>query len=315
MDGFRKPLMNAEARQVAAIVNPAAGRAQGAQLRARALAELARLAQVTVFETERPGHATELAAAAAREGFPTVAALGGDGTFREVGAGLIGTGTALAPIPTGSGSDFCRTIGTPRRLADACRVAVSGTPRQLDAVRVEHDLPGVRSPLHYVNVAGFGFDAAVVAQALKSRHLRGLFLYVAAVFRAVRDAQCPTVRLTASGRSWEQPILLVAAANCRYYGGGMRIAPAAEPSDGLLDICLIDRVGRLKILRCLPSFVQGTHGRIREVHFLRTKELELEFLEPVLVQLDGDLLSPDPLAACGRRFRLTVMPGALAVRT
>jgi YegS/Rv2252/BmrU family lipid kinase len=307
-------------RRIAAVVNPAAGRARGAKLREEALAELARLADVTTFRTERPGHATELARAAAEQGYEIVAAVGGDGTFREVGTGLLKTGSAtrfgfpakpltdsaMALIPVGSGNDLCKTLGIPTDVRAACRVAVSGSRRGLDAARVE--TPGGVS--HFVNAAGFGFDAAVVSEAVKLPGLRGLPLYVAAVFRAVGGLQCPNVRVTLGGRTWEQPVLMVAAANGRCYGGGMKIAPEAETDDGLLEVCLIDRVGKFKVVRCLPSFIQGTHGRIPEVHFFRVPELTLEFLDPVPVQFDGDLLGPVPFAGT---YRITVLPAALRV--
>jgi YegS/Rv2252/BmrU family lipid kinase len=304
--------------RIAAVVNPAAGRARGAKLREEALAELARLADVTVSQSERPGHATELARAAAEQGYEIVAAVGGDGTFREVGTGLLKTGSAMALIPVGSGNDLCKTLGIPTDVRAACRVAVSGSRRGLDAARVERRVASdecrasnpAAGTRYFVNAAGFGFDAAVVSEAVKLPGLRGLPLYVAAVFRAVGGLQCPNVRVTLGGRTWEQPVLMVAAANGRCYGGGMKIAPEAETDDGLLEVCLIDRVGKFKVVRCLPSFIQGTHGRIPEVHFFRVPELTLEFLDPVPVQFDGDLLGRAPAAGT---YRITVLPAALRV--
>lgn len=288
-----------------AVINPVAGRARGAKLRARARAELARLIPGIAFvETERPGHATDLARAA--RGRALVVAVGGDGTAREVAAGLAGSGTDLAAVPVGSGNDFCRNLGIPLDVAGACRVAAECPARTIDLGRLES---GGRAAA-FANAAGFGFDARVIQEARRLRHLRGMPLYLAAVLLAIRDFDCPRVRLTVGPEEWQQPVLLVAAANGRCYGGGMKVAPGAEPDDGRFDLCVIAAVGRLRILRCLPELIRGTHGSLPEVRFLRAPALELEFAGPVPVQLDGDLLDwPE-----ARRFRLEILPRVLRVR-
>lgn len=299
-------------RPAVAIVNPVCGRGRGTKLRARTLAELGRLfPDLTVRESSHPGAATGLARDCASA--ELVIAVGGDGTVREVGSGLIGTNTTLAIIPTGSGNDLAKTLGIPSDIREACRIARFGTARRIDAVRLTplgSSLTPAPQPLVFVNAAGFGFDAAVVAEATKLRALNGTPLYLAAVFRAVRKYDCPRVRIRLEGREWEQRILLLAAANGRIYGGGMKIAPRAEPDDGLLEICVIEAVGRLTIIRRLPRFVTGTHTSLKEVQMFRSSWLELEFLDPFRLQLDGDLQP----SGC-RCFRLEVLPRSLAVRT
>jgi len=292
-----------------AVVNPVAGRAHGARLRPRVVAELERLFPgIRVIETAYPGHATELLRGADAD--PAIV-VGGDGTVREAAAALAGTNRTLGIVPVGSGNDLLKTLGVPGDPLAACRVCRDGQTRRIDVVRVRAEGSGGLRDMCFVNAAGFGFDAAVVAEARKSTRLRGLPLYLAAVFRAVRSYNCPLARITVAGRVWEQRILMLAAANGRIYGGGMKIAPEALPDDGLVDVCVIDAVSRLTIYRRLPRFVAGTHVSLKEVSMYRAAELELEFLEPVMVQLDGDLV-PDPTL---RRFRLEVLPSALKVRS
>jgi len=294
--------------RVIAIINPAAGRGHGARLRPLVLAELARrFSGLEVAQTTRPGHATELARQAV--GADLVIAVGGDGTVREVVAGLAGTTTQLAIIPTGSGNDFLKTIGIPADPFAACRIAAEGRPRPVDAVRIQAAGDGTERTLVYANAAGFGFDAKVAGEARRYKRLRGLPLYVAAVFRTVGEYQCPLVRISVNGRTWEQRILLIAAGNGRFYGGGMRIAPDAAADDGLLDICVCDALDRLTIYRYLPRLIKGTHVTLEEVAMLRAAKLGLDFLEPVMFQLDGDLQPDQGL----RRFTLEVLPAALRV--
>lgn len=195
-------------------------------------------------------------------------------------------------------------------MIEACRVAKEGRARPIDVIRVEMSNESVREQTYFVNATGFGFDAAVTAEAQKSKHLRGLPLYLVAVIRALRNLECPLVRIRAGEFQTERRVLMIAAANGSYYGGGMKVAPEAQPDDGLIDICIGFSMGRLSALRKLPRFVAGTHVTLKEVRMLRSSELELEFLEPVQIELDGDVLVPQPF----NRFRLAVLPKAINVR-
>ncbi len=288
-----------------AIVNPVAGRTHGAKLRKQALEELKRLfPEIQVVESRAPGHATKLAKQST--GCELVIAVGGEGTVRETASGLIGSDVALAIIPVGSGNDFCKTLGIPSSVKKACYRARYGKTRKVDAVKLAAEQKGTSFSHIFVNAAGFGFDATVTAEAQKLKRLRGRFLYLSAVFRAIRDLRCPLVRIEIENHSWKQHVLLIAAANGKFYGGGMKIAPDAVPDDGLLDICVIDAMGRLTAIRYLPRLVRGTHPSLKEVTIYRSPWLKLEFLEPVEVQLDGDLL---PFSDA-RNFRLEVRPTA-----
>lgn len=295
--------------EVVAVVNPVAGRARGQELCRQALSELRRrFGELEIRESSAPGDGV-VQARAVRDR-KLVVAVGGDGTVREVAEGLVDGTAELAIVPVGSGNDFVKTAGVPRVVAAACRVAAEGRARAVDMVRMTMSGRAGTVVRHYINVAGFGFDAMVVAQAQRSRRLRGLALYVAAVFRAVRDYRCPPVRLATGDREWRQGILLCAAANGRLYGGGMRIAPAAEPDDGQLDVCVAEPMNRPEIIRALPRLVAGTHVTMKKVKMLRVPELTIELLEPTPVQLDGDVIDSSGFSV----FHLQVRPAAVQVR-
>ena len=334
--------------RVVSIVNPVAGKAQGAKLRERALEELTRIfPESTFLYTSGPGHAIELAQSAADA--ELIVAVGGDGTVREIVCGLMSANPdittkaqrhkaegmkpemlnqersafghssfipppsslpSLAVIPVGSCNDLPRNVGIPRDVIEACRVAKDGRPRPIDVIRVEMSDSSDAQQTYFANAAGFGFDAVVTTEAQKAKHLRGMLLYLVAIIRTLSHLECPLVRIRAGDFSAEQRVLMVAAANGQYYGGGLKVAPEAKPDDGLIEVCIGWEMGWWSTLKKLPRFVAGTHVTLKEVKMLRGPELELEFLEPVNVELDGDVLSPQPF----RRFRLTTLPGAISVR-
>ena len=223
---------------------------------------------------------------------------------------LGGKTPVLAVIPVGSCNDLPKTVGIPPDIIQACRVARQGGTRPIDVIQVEMSDGGTSQQTYFINAAGFGFDATVTAEAHKSKHLSGLPLYLVAIIRALRDLECPLVRIRAGAFETEQRVLMIAAANGRYYGGGMKVAPDAKPDDGLIEVCIANSMGRFSALRKLPRFVAGTHVTLKEVRMLSIPELELEFLEPVLIELDGDLLVPQPF----RRFRLSVLPKSINLR-
>jgi len=331
--------------RVVSIVNPVAGKAKGAKLRAKAIEELRRLfPDITFFDSTARGHAT-LLTQAARDA-ELIIAVGGDGTVREVVSGLMPanpdittkaqrhkeTGAAtgarpdsepdlvssclgvktpvLAVIPVGSCNDLARNVGIPSDVMEACRVAKEGRTSPIDVIRVEMSNQSSTRQTYYANAAGFGFDAMVTTEAQKSKHLRGMLLYLVAIIRTLRHLECPLVRIRAGEFESEQRVLMIAAANGQYYGGGLKVAPDALPDDGLIEVCIGWEMGWWSTLKKLPRFVAGTHVALREVRMLRVPELALEFLEPVQVELDGDVLVPQPF----RRFRLTALPQAIRIR-
>ena len=263
--------------RVVSIINPAAGKARGAKLRARALEELMRIYPESIFlYTNGPGHATELARDA--KDAELIVAVGGDGTIREVICGLLsatgpldhwttGSHPLLAVIPVGSCNDLPRNVGIPADVAEACRVARAGDTRPIDVVHVEMSDHGETQQTYFANAAGFGFDAQVTTEAQKSKYLRGMLLYLVATIRTLSHLKCPLVRiragelssaLPASQYTAEQRVLMVAAANGQYYGGGLKVAPDALPDDGLIDVCIGWEMGWWSTLKKLPRFVAGT---------------------------------------------------------
>jgi YegS/Rv2252/BmrU family lipid kinase len=259
---------------------------------------------VDVVPTERPGHASALAAAAANDGVRRVVAVGGDGTVHEVANGLLAARaeSVLGVVPMGSGNDFAKLTGVyghgPARAA--VRVAAA-KPRRFD---VGHALGE-----YFVNSMGFGFGPAVVSARMAMPRLRGGASYFAAVVRAFFGFRAPSLDVRAVEHSESGNMMMIEVCNGTNAGGAYRFAPAADPSDGRLDVCLVRRVGLARFLFAIPRVMSGTHETMQEVTSFRTTELVVRSPNgPLQVHLDGELRQP-ATACC----TVTVAPARLNV--
>src|SRR5690349_8357691 len=205
--------------------------------------------------SERPGHLIELAAATQAD---VVVAVGGDGTMNEVVNGLMEREDRreLAVIPLGTGMDFVRTYDIPNRFEDAVRVAAGGTTRTIDVGRVEHSR-GVR---WFANVGSVGMSAAVAQRANgMSKVLGGKATFFYALVRVFLEWQNTLVDVELDGEKRSGRMHDVVVANGRYHGGAMKLAPEAEPDDGLFDVLLIGDVNKLDFVTTAPKLYRGTH--------------------------------------------------------
>jgi diacylglycerol kinase (ATP) len=294
---------------IALIVNPAAGRRRG--LRAADVAERVLAAagwRVTRRLTSAHREAVDLAREAATEGFEAVFACGGDGTLSQVVQGLIGTEVPAGQIPTGTGNDFARTIGLSHQPAAAAKQALGGHVAEIDLLKVNG------GEAWALNVMGVGFDAQVAERINRRRRLTGgVCAYLTAVAQELVRCRPTEVRLTVGKATWEGRALLVAIANATCYGAGMRIAPEADIMDGLLDVVLVEHMGRLAFLRAFPRVFRGAHLSHPAVHTWRASECTIKTDGPSPVLIDGDVHLHTPLhvRVVHRKARFW-MPAAMA---
>ena len=300
-----------ESGSVLVITNPAANRGRcGAAVAALRSTEPA-APGVRWVPTDRPGHATELATIAARNGCRVVVAAGGDGTAHEIINGLMTVPAAQRPalglLPLGSGNDLAFNCGLLDTPPAALQRALYGTPAALDAALIEDDAGRSR---HYINVAGMLFDAAALMHALRIKYLRGTLIYLVAVVRTIMQNHFPTrVELIMDGEVSRHSLLMLTLANGAREGGGFICAPQALPDDGWLDYVSVNEISRLQMLRLLPEFLRGTQGRFSSVQFKRGRKFEITADRAIPVHLDGELWAD--YTANVRRLRVTLLPGAL----
>jgi len=282
---------------------------------------------VELVRTGSPEETRRQARRAAEQGYARVIAAGGDGTAHWVINGLAGTGAALGIIPLGSGNDMARNLGLPLEVEAATRAAVTGTVRRADLglLKVQGPrVPGSQGPdvalapggpldpwtlgpldRLFGCIASFGLDSHANRIANRYKRLRGTLIYVYALLRSLVEYRVPQVTIRGDIGEFSGAMMLVAAANAPSYGGGMRLAPRAEMADGMLDLCMVRSMSRLKLLRCFPEVYFGTHLRHGEITCLRTARFRLEADRPLEVFADGEFLGLTPAD-------VEVLPGALA---
>lgn len=204
---------------------------------------------------------------------------------------------------TGRGRDACRNLGIPCSPDAALRCALGASVRRVDAGMVQW--PDGRRRL-IVAALGAGFDATVAARAASFR-VTGTLSYLAAVLAELGAFAPRPVRVRCDDAlAVDGPVANVVVANGPWYGGGMRIAPSADITDGALDLVILGALGRLELLRWLPAVYWGGHVRHPKVTTARGRVVVIETPD-LPVHVDGE--------PCGRTpVRIEVVPGALRLR-
>ena len=274
------------------IVNPEAGKGDGKKVFAALERELKeRDVSYRTVVTTGPGDATRAAAEAST---PVVVSVGGDGTLNEIANGMAGTARSLGIIPAGSGNDFIKSVGVPRRPGDALQVVLTGKPRPVDVgtVRctVEKEGGGNSVPRLFVNGVGVGFDAAVAARTREIPLLGGTALYLVAVFQTLGRYTAPVFRMEGEHVRRNAPALLIAIGNGTCAGGGFYLTPDASVDDGMLDICAVDDKNVLEILKLMPRVMRGKHHDVPGVKFFRDNRFTIDADAQFYVHADGEIV-------------------------
>lgn len=305
---------------VGVVVNPAAG---GGRLSAAwpGLASMleAKLGPLNVLTTKASGDGRDLAAQHVRNGAALVIAAGGDGTANEVVDGLLlaGGGPELGVISVGTGRDFVRTLGGHADLAAAVEAIGSGRTKRIDAGRVTFlGDDGKTGTRHFLNVASLGVSGPTVRKVNASKQGRQVHGKLAFYYHTVMEllryrAQDVRVRFD-DGETVDVHTALVVAANGRYFGSGMMIAPDAAIDDGQFDLLVYRAEGKLRMILDFNLIYRGAHVSLPRVKLKRCRWVEVEPLgdasiNGAIIEVDGE--SPGRIPA-----RFEVLPGALTLR-
>ncbi len=265
-----------------------------------------------VHLTTRQAEAVELAEKAALSGADMVVAVGGDGTLSEVATGLMrlpqNKRPALGIMPCGTGGDFRKTLGLPTDAAAVASVLRRAHTRDIDIGRVRfvaHD--GSTQERCFINVCSFGISGVVDEAVNKtSKALGGKMSFLIGTIRGLATFKPVDVEISLDGGAFEKhSATLVAACNGRLFGGGMKVAPTADPGDGKFDIVIIDDVQGLGKLQGWRIY-NGSHLGQPNVHYRTATKLEARSNGTALIDVDGEPLGRVPLT-------IDIVPSALKV--
>jgi len=240
---------------------------------------------------------------AVADGVGTVVVVGGDGMV-HLGVNLCaGTTSRLAVVAAGTGNDFARNLGLPvRDPRGAVALLADGRTRKIDLGRVTH---GVAGETWFGGVLGAGFDAVVNARAQRMTWPRGQMRYNLAVMRELPVFRPIPYAVELDGHRLETRAMLVAVANTTSFGGGMRVCPDADVTDGLFDVMIVHALSIPSFLRVFPKVYSGTHTTHPAVEIHRARRVRLE-ASGIHSQADGETFADLPIDA-------EVVPGALRV--
>lgn len=269
------------------IVNPVAG-SRFASTYADKVKEMIQHYDVKaeVTFTKDKGHATDLAADFASKGFRYIVAVGGDGTVNEVARGLVGKkNVVMGVISAGTGNDFNQVLGFPERFNDDHWD--SFFKKKVIGIDV-----GSCNGNIFLNGMGLGFDAQVAAENIedpKKTVKGGKNRYLWHIIKTILYYKEQNVYITVDGKRNQTGCFMNTIANGRRFAGGFLVTPRAIANDGLLDICMINKLTlpqRFNMLRKVPK---GSHIKDNKVTYYQTPKLRIEFEEDVPHHLDGEI--------------------------
>lgn len=254
-------------------------------------------AHVEVVASEGLNHSRDQVGAAVAAG-QTVVACGGDGMLASIAGAVVAAGGELGIVPSGRGNDFARMLGLLDDTVDIADVLLAGTARPVDVI----DAGGTV----VLGSVYAGVDSRSSELVNGAHWLPGSMQYPYAALRALLTHQPTTYTVDIDGDRHTFDAFSVIVANSAYYGKGMKVAPAAEVEDGVLDVVVLPKSSRLKLAMLLPTVYDGSHADRPEVLTFRGRRITIAAKDRVPAFGDGEPLHDLPITA-------EVRPGALKV--
>ena len=291
--------MSGSLREIALLTNPTAGRGRGVRAPSVPVDRLREAGfSVRDLQGADADEALDLARESVRDGVEALVVCGGDGMVHLAVQAVAGTGVPLGVVPAGTGDDVARCLDLPRRDAAAAadRVIASRT-RTIDLARA-----GSR---WFVTVLAAGFDAVVNERANDMAWPRGQARYTLATLAGLRTFSPVHYTLDLDGTVVDRRAVLVAVGNGPSYGGGLRITEGAVVDDGLLDVVVVNEMGKGRLVRTYPRLFNGTHVRVPEYEHHRVSKVTVA-APGIVSYADGERFGALPLT-------VECVPGALTV--
>jgi len=289
------------------IFNPAADKGRALRKAEWIKEQLSGRTDSVLVTTTYAGHAEDIAHSEKREGSCMVVC-GGDGTLHEVVNAVTGEGVTIGIVPIGSANDFIKTLHPKNNL-------YSGISRLFEAKRKKIDIGSVFYGIehrYFINSLGIGFTGRIARSVKRTSWLKGELGYVYVLFSVLFDYKPLKmgikITLEDSILEFHEPVFAFSVLNGKIEGGKFRIAPRAELSDGLLDVCILKAVPKHELFRYAFKYLCGTHITDPQVIYCKAKAVEVMLESPDVMHLDGEVYE----GICGR-IMISVVAKGLSV--
>lgn len=275
------------------LTNPASGHGSAPHAAERAVAQLhKRGVDVVAIAGTDAAHARRLVDGALERGMDALVVVGGDGIISLALQVLAETDIPLAIVPAGTGNDHAREFGIPTKDPEAAAdIIVDGAAQTIDLGRIRG---ADGTDRWFGTVMAAGFDSLVTDRTNRMRWPHGRMRYNVAMIAEMSKLRLLPFRLSFDGQDLETPLTLAAFGNTKSYGGGMKICPNADPTDGLLDATMVASASRTRLIRLFPTVFKGTHIDLDEVSTRRARTITVDS-PGINAYADGEYVCPLPV--------------------
>lgn len=201
-----------------------------------------------------------------------ILAIGGDGTVNRILNCIVGTDNILGVIPLGSGNDFYKSM----------KKYFQEGSNKCDLVKI--------NDRYFINVACFGIDADVASNKGKvtSKLIPKSQKYTAALIKTFFQYKFRNLEIEINDEKLENEYTTVTVCNGMYYGGGYKISPSSNPNNGLLDVYVVDKVNKMRMINLILKMKDGNHTNEKNVHYYQTKKITIKSPEDITINIDGE---------------------------
>jgi len=257
--------------------------------------------------------ASQLARDGLGKGYKKFAVIGGDGTLNEVINGLLSSeeipeNIMVGMVPVGTGNDWCRMFNIPFDYASAIQTLIEEKVFKQDIGKVSYHNNEDEKTRYFINVAGMGYDAVVASKTNKDKEKgKGTKLsYMLNIFTCLFSYKTLSANITVDDNCFNRKVFSMNVGVCRYNGGGMLQVPDAIPDDGLLDLTIIKKISRWKVVINTRRLYDGSIGSLSFVELRKASNIKVDAGKLMTLEVDGESLGNDP-------FQFTIIPSAISV--
>ncbi len=289
------------------IFNPAADKGRAARKAKWLQGLVSERADSAMFTTTCAEDAGEIACSEISEGTRLIAC-GGDGTLHDVVNAVVGSDVTIGILPIGSANDFNKTLNPQNRQYPDISHFFNAETKKVDIGCVS--FRGTEQ-LYFINSLGIGFTGRIAERVKRTFWLKGELAYLYALLR-VLVGYSPVkmhIKITheESVQELHEPVFAFSVLNGKIEGGKFKIAPDADLSDGLLDVCILKAVPKHEFIRYALKYLNGTHINDQKVLYCKAQRVDVTIEGPDVMHIDGEVYDN----ICGKIVILAVPEGVV----